>query len=219
MGVDLNMTDRMNLEMAFQRIFVYGSFCQGMVHYDKISKYLVASTPARAQGSVYRLQVGYPVYLNQGQDWVPGQLMEVEAPEVLFRILDEFHGHSPLQPNKSLYQKVSVQVTLTDSGDVSWATTYALNPSKLPRSAQKIEGGDWKRALAERPSLVESLSAKQLQYIGRLGTSTGREIVPIDLQLYRELMNLDLIVDKGRRLALSSLGKEVYRFLPSRESE
>ena len=40
------------------------------------------------------------------------------------------------------------------------------------------------------------------------------DIIPIDdLTLYRELMKLELIVDKGRRLALSSLGKEVYNHL------
>ncbi len=61
--------------------------------------------------------------------------------------------------------------------------------------------------------LKNDLSEKQMDYILRLGKVSGREIVPIDLQLYRELMNLEIIVDKGRRLALSKLGHEIYRFL------
>jgi hypothetical protein len=34
------------------------------------------------------------------------------------------------------------------------------------------------------------------------------------MELYRELMKLELVVDKGRRLALSKLGQEVARYLP-----
>ena len=59
----------------------------------------------------------------------------------------------------------------------------------------------------------EVLTDGQRQYILRLGATSGREIVPIDMKLYRELLNLEMIVDKGRRLALSKLGHEVFRYL------
>ncbi len=65
----------------------------------------------------------------------------------------------------------------------------------------------------KQSSILSILTERQEAYIKKLGKSTGREIVPIDLPLYRELMNLELIVDKGRRLALSKLGHEVYRNL------
>lgn len=58
-----------------------------------------------------------------------------------------------------------------------------------------------------------NLTEKQASYIKRLNHTSGREIIPIDLNLYRELMKLELIVDKGRRLALSKLGKEVAKSL------
>lgn len=58
-----------------------------------------------------------------------------------------------------------------------------------------------------------NLSNEQKQYLAKLKSATGRQVVPINLRLYRELLNLDLIVDKGRRLALSKLGNEVIRFL------
>ena len=64
------------------------------------------------------------------------------------------------------------------------------------------------------PPVTTQLTEKQITYILKLGAVKGRDIVPInDLTLYRELMKLELIVDKGRRLALSSLGKEVYNHL------
>ncbi len=58
---------------------------------------------------------------------------------------------------------------------------------------------------------VESLelSSRQASYVKKLGQISGRDILPIDLDLYRELMKLGLIIDKGRRLALTDLGKKV----------
>ncbi len=53
------------------------------------------------------------------------------------------------------------------------------------------------------------LSPRQATYVKRLSQITGREIVPIDLDLYRELLKLEIIIDKGRRLALTKLGKMV----------
>ncbi len=63
---------------------------------------------------------------------------------------------------------------------------------------------------------VESLelSLRQANYVKKLGQISGRDILPIDLDLYRELMKLGLIIDKGRRLALTDLGKKVAAQLP-----
>ena len=47
----------------------------------------------------------------------------------------------------------------------------------------------------------------------KLGASSGRDIVPINLDIYRDLLNKGLIVDKGRRLALTNLGFDVYKYL------
>lgn len=193
-------------------LFVYGSFSEGMVHYRKISEYVKVSQPAWAKGRVYRLQVGYPVLVTDGDNRVEGQLLELEAPELLFKILDEFHGFSPISPEKSLYWKSDIKVQLEDGSERD-ALVYALNPSKLPKSAVLISDGRWKESLQSQPALTQGLSERQISYVKKLGSTTGRDIVPIDLDLYRELMKLDLIVDKGRRLALTKLGREVYRYL------
>ncbi len=63
-------------------------------------------------------------------------------------------------------------------------------------------------------ALVHELTSRQAGYVKRLSQILGREIVPIDLDLYRELLKLGLIIDKGRRLALTKLGKEVAAALP-----
>ena len=193
-------------------LFVYGSLSEGFVHYDKIKDFIVQKQDAQAAGSAYRLKVGFPVYLESGADFVPGSLLTLNGSGILMNILDEFHGVSFDEPQKSLYFRKEMSVQ-TQQGDLkAWA--YVLNPEKLPKDAQRIENGDWKRSLEEEPPLPAKLTERQKVYVRKLGAVTGREIVPInDLSLYRELMNLELIVDKGRRLALSKLGHEVNRYL------
>ena len=109
---------------------------------------------------------------------------------------------------------ISLLISLPTSGEIDDAQIYFFNPKKLSAKAVRIAGGIWQDSLAENPPLTEQLTEKQKSYVLKLGSIRGREILPInDLPLYRELMKLELIVDKGRRLALSSLGKEVYNNL------
>jgi gamma-glutamylcyclotransferase (GGCT)/AIG2-like uncharacterized protein YtfP len=197
--------------MLLSRLFAYGSFTSGQVHFARISDYVKESKSAHIGGSVYRLEVGFPVLLLEGSDSVEGELLDIEANETLWSLLDEFHGVHATHPEKSLFWRISSQVRVDDQ-DVS-AYTYVLNPQKLPKSAKYIEGGCWREAMQHSPALPSQLSPRQARYVLKLGSSGGREILPIELDLYRELIKLDIIVDKGRRLALTRLGKEVYRYL------
>lgn len=199
--------------MTTARFFVYGSLCEGMVHFSKIQNFMESSIFARVKATAYRLKVGFPAMVKGGSDLVPGQLVELKGSDLLISLLDEFFGFNRHDPDKSLYSREEVEVYPEGSSQSVKAWIYFLNPLKLPVNASVIPGGDWKRSLEEQPSLTSRLTEKQVTYIQRLGRSTGREIVPIDLNLYRELMNLELIVDKGRRLALSKLGQEVYKHL------
>ena len=201
----------MNQGRTEARFFVYGSLTQGLVHFKKIRDFVLSCQPAQIQASAFRLKVGYPVLVEGGEDFVQGELLSLNAPELLIQLLDQFHGYLQDHFEKCLYWRKEVKVQ-TSEGLVS-AWTYFLNPKHLPKTAKVIEHGDWKTSLTAEPALTDKLSEKQKAYILKLGKTTGREIVPIDLALYRELMNLEIIVDKGRRLALSKLGHEVYRYL------
>jgi gamma-glutamylcyclotransferase (GGCT)/AIG2-like uncharacterized protein YtfP len=196
------------------KVFAYGSIYEGMIHFNKISAFVESHKPALMRGTAYRLRVGFPVVLNQGEDLVPGQILEIKSSVILMAMLDEYFGYNPTQPEKSLYIRQET-AALTEGGEQSetcWA--YYLNPKKLPESAVIIEGGNWLQSMKENPLLTEKLTDRQRTYIQKLGAATGRDIVPIhDMSLYRELIGLELIVDKGRRLALSKLGREVYRYL------
>ncbi len=196
-----------------ESLFVYGSFCSGMVHREKIEAYIRSSQKAFARGSAIRLPSGYPVFIDEGDFAVEGECIELEGPEMLFKLLDDLHLCNPLQPEKGLFIKKEILVRREDQAEPSLVKSFVANLSKLPRDARVIENGDWVKSLQESPPLPLRLTERQSGYVRRLGTSVGREIVPIDLDLYRELMKLELIIDKGRRLALTKLGKEVYRYL------
>lgn len=193
------------------KLFVYGSMSEGMVHYPKIADFVTSAQDAQIRGRAYRLKVGFPVVTDEAEDLIPGQVLSIANQPLLIALLDEFHGVKPDEPEKSLFFRREVDVQSADGMQKAWV--YVANPRKISLGATVIEGGDWRQTLAEEPVLTEKLTDRQKQYIQRLGASTGREIVPIDLALYRELMNLEMIVDKGRRLALSKLGHEVYRYL------
>lgn len=193
------------------RLFVYGSMTEGMVHYSKISNFVQSAENGQIRGRAYRLKVGYPVVTDEAEDLIPGQLLTISEQPLLIALLDEFHGVKPMEPEKGLFFRREAVVQTADGLSKAWV--YLANPRKISIDAQIVKGGDWRETLAHEPALTEKLTERQKQYIQRLGSTKGREIVPIDLSLYRELMNLEMIVDKGRRLALSKLGHEVYRYL------
>ncbi len=198
--------------MTEMKFFVYGSFSEGLVHFQKIQDFIVDKSLATIQGTAYRLKAGFPVLLQKGSDQISGHVVTLKASDLLINLLDEFHGFNQQDEVKSLYFRRQVDVLNPDgSEEIAWV--YFLNPEKLPQNAALIVGGDWQLAMKVHPPLTEKLTDRQRTYILRLGNSTGREIIPIDLPLYRELMNLELIVDKGRRLALSKTGHEVFRYL------
>ncbi len=195
------------------KLFVYGSFCEGMVHFNQLEKFIIDKEKAQVKGTVYQLEVGYPVFLSEGSDCIEGQILTLKASKALFALLDEFHGFSVLSPGKSLFWKLEIPA-INEVGAVQQVKIYALNPAKMPRGSQRIYKGEWREALSQRPIVSKQLTSKQANYVRLLGRSSGRDIVPIDLGMYRELMKLELIVDKGRRLALTKLGKEVFKYLP-----
>ena len=198
--------------MTEMKFFVYGSLCEGLVHFNKIKEFVLESAPASLRAQAYRLNVGYPVVLEAGEQKIDGQFLRLKGSEILLALLDSFHGELSKMGKVGLHYRAEKTILLQDGQEES-AWVYFLNPQQLPPSALCLEDGDWRKSLSEKPPMTQFLSEKQRNYILRLGASSGREIVPIDLGLYRELMNLELIVDKGRRLALSKLGNEVYRFL------
>lgn len=195
------------------RVFVCGSMSEGMIHFDKIKSSIETIQPAKILAAAYQLPSGFPVVLAGGQQCIPGQIVEFKSPDFMIPLLDQFYGFSEFEPTKSLHFRSEIKVILNENDSeyqVAWV--YFLNPKKLPANAKAITASEWNEKL-HAPKFMDQLTERQKLYIRKLGQVSGREVVPVDLPLYRELMSLELIVDKGRRLALSKFGQEVYRYL------
>ena len=203
--------------MTTMRFFVIGSWTEGMLHFQKLKPFIVSYEQASLQGHVYRLPAGFPVIVQnldteQG-DQIIGQLVEIKSDQTLITLMDSFHGVHQVDDTKGVHMRRSMKVKKS-SGDIEEAQVYLYNPKKLTAKAERIPNAIWQEAMKNNPPLTEQLSDRQKIYVLKLGAAKARDIVPInDLSLYRELIKLELIVDKGRRLALSSLGKEVYKNL------
>ena len=197
--------------MSTNSFFIFGSLSEGMCLFDKIKSFVTTCEEATFRGSAYRLKVGYPVLSKDGTDLIQGQLVQCPDSEIVLNLFDELMGFNSMYLEKSLNLRERILVD-TEMGKKE-AYIYFVNPVKLTGQAKYIENGDWQKSVADVPPLPMKLNEKQKSYIQKLGKCTGRDIVPIDLSLYRELMNLELVIDKGRRIALTKLGREVFRYI------
>ncbi len=203
--------------MTTTRFFVIGSWTEGMLHFQKLRPFIVSYEQASLRGLVYRLAAGFPVIVENIDssecDQIVGQLVEIKTDATLINLMDSFHGVHLTDDSKGVHVRRLTKIQKS-SGEIEEAHVYLYNPKKLNSKAKKIEGGVWQDVMKSDPPMTEQLSDRQRTYVLKLGAAKARDIIPInDLSLYRELMKLELIVDKGRRLALSTLGKEVYKHL------
>lgn len=199
--------------MTTMRFFMIGSWTEGMFHFQKLMPFVASYENATIQATVYRLPIGFPVITESKTQTIQGQLIELSCDSTLLALLDTLHGVKLSDPTKGLHYRSKAVVT-KQTGQTEEVEVYFFNPKKLTSKAVLLHDGEWKKSLEQEIPLPLQLTEKQKTYVLKLGAIKGRDIVPInDLALYRELMKLELIVDKGRRLALSSLGKEVYNHL------
>lgn len=196
-----------------QYFFSYGSFNEGCVHYPKISQFIVSKKKAFLRAQVFRLNCGYPIIdLSVRETLVSGSILELDVNDSYWSILDALLGLDMSRPDKSLFHRVTEDVLVENYSKVP-CQIYCLGSNKTSHDFKRIPNGDWQKDMGIIPPLSATLSDRHRKYISRLSKTKGRDIVPIPMDLYRELISMELIVDKGRRVALTKLGKEVSLFL------
>lgn len=193
-----------------EKLFIYGSLCEGMIHHGILRDSIVSCEPAKIKGSVYRLDVGYPVYLTDGDDCVKGYVVSLRPSEILASILDEFHGVNLRQPNRSIYERETAQALVGQSQ--LEVEVYALRAKKLPKNAVLIEEGNWEIDFQSQEPLSSRFDEDEITYIDKIGKTTGREVIPYTA-MTRQLEKKGIVIDKGRRPALTPYGKEVFKYL------
>jgi len=194
-----------------QSFFAYGSFAEKQVHHSKFAGLITDSKPGFVRGQAYRLRCGYPIVLpSDGGDWIEGVLYELNAPDSFWSIMDEMIGVDLTKPGLWTRDKVFVQCNHLSQ---TIATFYGLNAQKMRQVFRPIKAGRWHEDMSLAPPLTQQLDERHLDYIKKLSKAKGRELVPYKLDVYRALLSMELIKDKGRRPALTSLGQEISLFL------
>lgn len=189
------------------KFFLYGIYDEGQKCFARFQNLILSKVPAQTRGGLYQLSCGLTLLHPEGESTVSGTLVDLKMEEAHWPLIDAINGYNASQPQKSLLLRKDVMVKTTDNETVS-AFAYCLN-DQVKSTARPLMD-----VVAVSPSgLIDRLTDRQQLYLRKLSQAKGREIVPVDMALYRELMSLELIVDKGRRLALTTLGQEVSLFL------
>lgn len=161
-------------------------------------------------GRCVRGSVGYPLLTEGGNDRILGWCVEILEGGNLISLMDSFFGLGGA--TQSPFRRIDIEAFTLSGASLGPHLSYCALAEAV-REMPKIPHGDWHGDMARHEPIPEAMSSRQKEYIRKLGRSSSRDIVPIDLDLYRELMKLGLIIDKGRRLALTPLGREVFRHL------
>ncbi len=209
--------------MAHEFFFV-GNTLQEKQLRQNLEPYILSSKDRWVKGSLYHDEIGFVYFSELGNELIKGELISFVDASVIFSLIDEIFDFRPTSPQRGITIKKEIEIfensdnhsSLPESSPVL-VQAYVLNPSKTSK-VKLIEGSDWKAGFEKTPCYLDSLSEPQVTYLTKLSSSSGRDIVPINMPLYRELMKLNLIVDKGRRLALSPLGKQVCSYLNTRST-
>lgn len=193
--------------------FLYGVYDENQKCHSRFKEFIVKKEKAYVKGSLHVLNCGLALLSSEGSSVIPGHVVELECPESYLSILDMLSGYDPQSPKKSFVHRVSVQASVVEAQPVE-TQAYCLNSEKKIAGLRKLDCAELQAYFgASKENIIDKLTERQKTYIQKLAQAKGREIVPVDMALYRELMSLELIVDKGRRLALTRLGSEVSLFL------
>lgn len=193
--------------------FLYGVYDEDQQCHSRFKEFIVSKDKGYVKGALYQLNCGLSLMSTEGSSLIPGHFVHMEFPETYLSVLDALCGYDMASPKKCFVTRKPVDVFGLESASQQ-AQAYCLNGEKKISGLRFIGEEHVQPAMfSHTDSLIDKLTERQKTYIQKLAQARGREIVPVDMALYRELMSLELIVDKGRRLALTKLGSEISLFL------
>jgi gamma-glutamylcyclotransferase (GGCT)/AIG2-like uncharacterized protein YtfP len=148
-------------------LFVYGTLKRGQSNHERFCRGLISAREATVRGRLYELPFGFPAlvvpeadvratgttdYLADAEasheeaepsempsswDAVQGELLAFDDPEERLPVLDRLEGFRPGE--KSLYRRVLIPATLTQTGTTILAWAYAIESA----SGLYLPGGHW----------------------------------------------------------------------------
>jgi len=133
------------MEAAEIRVFVYGTLKPGGRYWPEYCEGRVESVqPAKVNGRLFDLHLGYPGLVLGGDDWVQGVVLTFSSPQDLAQ-LDELEGYRPDRDmSANEYLRLWVDVVDLDENPLGRVWIYEITDSVLKRSGGTlIKGGNW----------------------------------------------------------------------------
>jgi gamma-glutamylcyclotransferase (GGCT)/AIG2-like uncharacterized protein YtfP len=112
----------------------------------RIDQHLAYKGRGTIRAALFDLGI-YPAAVPASDAHVWGEIYEMTFPSIVLGALDEVEGHSPSEPESSLYTRRLTPVTM-DDGETVEAWAYFYN-APLGR-AERIESGDYLEHLKVR---------------------------------------------------------------------
>jgi gamma-glutamylcyclotransferase (GGCT)/AIG2-like uncharacterized protein YtfP len=126
-------------------VFVYGTLKPGGHYWPQFCEGKVSEvTPAKIQGELYDLNVGYPGVLLRVDDWVQGHVLTFPK-EQDFQQLDVLEGYQPGRPDsENEYNRLRVPYFNLKGESLGMVWAYEMtNATFRKHTTTKIKDGNW----------------------------------------------------------------------------
>jgi len=127
------------------QVFVYGTLKPGGHYWPEFCEGRVAAhCPAKIQGELYDLNVGYPGLRLSGSDWVQGYLLSFPN-EADFLRLDELEGFVPgRDPDQNEYNRLKVPCFDQQGALIGEHWAYEMTEATFQsHQCTRIPDGNW----------------------------------------------------------------------------
>ncbi|MEH7335795.1 gamma-glutamylcyclotransferase family protein [Neobacillus drentensis] len=119
-------------------VFVYGTLRRYERNHHLLKNAECLADKCWTQGDLFDSGNGYPYLVLSSQDWVFGELYQVNDDELqALDLLEEYYG-----PGEDNYYNRIVQSVHTESGDFE-ACVYVLPEGRQQPNLVQIKEGDW----------------------------------------------------------------------------
>ena len=126
-------------------VFVYGTLKPGGHYWPEFCEGKVSEPiPAKIQGELYNLHVGYPGLRLQGDEWVHGYILTFTTEKDFLR-LDYLEGYAPDRPySENEYIRLKVPCYTPEGKDLGEVWTYEMTDATMERcNGTRIQDGNW----------------------------------------------------------------------------
>lgn len=137
------------------KIFVYGSLMKDFFNYKKFLEGKVIKVEmAYVKGSLYHLKnKGYPGFIEEGNDYVYGEIITYKTDDDLVKALDLLEDYSGVYHIENAYNRCKSMVFNMEEANFEELDVYVYNPKatcNLKDNRLYLNEGSWRRYMDKK---------------------------------------------------------------------